>query len=206
MFYKKTSHHDPVTLDSSFYQRGNVVRIAMDLLGKGLFTRINGTLTGGVIVETEAYSWIERGCHAYMNKMTKRNAVMFQDGGIAYVYLCYGIHHLFNVVTNTGGKADAVLIRALEPTAGVEAMQHRMNASKPVRITSGPGKLTRALGIGREHNGTKLDSDGLWLSDLGVKIQKKGVQAGPRIGIDYAGADARLPWRFTVTGSQWLSK
>src|SRR5258706_3600770 len=113
-------------LDFSFYRRKDVVQIAKDLLGKVLVTYINGITTSGRIVETEAYSFVERGSHAFKGK-TKRNAVMFDSGGVAYVYLCYGIHHLFNIVTNEEAKADAVLIRALEPMHGVEQMIHRMN-------------------------------------------------------------------------------
>ena len=112
-------------LEVSFYKRNDVARIARELLGKALFTRQNGALTGGMIVETEAYSSIERGSHAYQNRRTKRNEVMFEAGGRAYVYLCYGIHNMFNVVTNSSGNADAVLIRALEPIEGIDLMVNR---------------------------------------------------------------------------------
>src|SRR5688572_14092169 len=112
-------------LPESFYQRTNVVKIARELLGKGLFTNVDGVLTGGIIVETEAYSWKERGCHAYGARKTNRNAIMFEKGGHSYVYLCYGMHHLFNVVTNTQDTADAVLIRALEPHTGRDNMKNR---------------------------------------------------------------------------------
>src|SRR5436190_18912609 len=100
-------------LEKTFYERPDVVKIARELLGKALYTRINGVVTGGMIVETEAYSWKERGCHAYSSRKTERNGIMFENGGNSYVYLCYGMHHLFNVVTNTTGVADAVLVRAL---------------------------------------------------------------------------------------------
>lgn len=193
-------------LTEAFYRRNDVTRIARDLLGKALFTRINGKTTAGLIVETEAYSWKERGCHAYDNRMTARNAVMFGEGGHAYVYLCYGMYNLFNVVTNREGKADAVLIRALEPVEGVELMQKRAGASKLHRITSGPGKLTRALGIDRKHNGMLLTSKQVWLEDAGVRAGSTLIQASPRIGIDYAGEDARLPWRYTIKDNVWVSK
>ena len=193
-------------LDDLFYQRTEVVRIARDLLGKGLFTQENGVMTGGVIVETEAYSYTERGCHAYQNRMTPRNEVMFEAGGHAYVYLCYGIHNLFNVVTNREGKADAVLIRALEPTKGIDLMISRLNAKNKTRITSGPSKLSRALGIDRTLNGVSLGSKCLWIEDLGRPIRKSEITSSQRIGIDYAGEDALLPWRFTVKNSQWISK
>ncbi len=193
-------------LDELFYQRRDVVRIARDLLGKGLFTQEKGTRTGGIIVETEAYSYTERGCHAYQNRMTHRNEVMFGAGGHAYVYLCYGIHHLFNVVTNRKGKADAVLIRALEPTDGIDLMMSRLHLKNQNRITSGPGKLTRALGIDRNFNGVGLGSDHLWIEDVGIKVPKNEITASPRIGIDYAGQDALLPWRFRVKDNEWTSK
>lgn len=193
-------------LDPSFYRRTQVVSIAKELVGKGLFTRVNGKTTGGIIVETEAYSHKERGCHAYQNRMTKRNEVMFREGGHAYVYLCYGIHNLFNVVTNFEGDADAVLIRALEPVEGIPLMMKRMNTKSQARITSGPGKLTKALAIDRGWNGDLLWSKHLWVEEMGTKTKAADLVASPRIGIDYAGADALLPWRFTLKGSTWVSK
>ena len=193
-------------LDESFYHGNDVVKIARDLLGKGLFTKFSNHLIGGMIVETEAYSHRERGCHAYQGKMTNRNEVMFRDGGHAYVYLCYGIHNMFNVVTNLEGEADAVLIRALEPVKGIEWMKKNMRTVTERRITSGPGKLTKALGIDRTHNASLLWSRHIWLEDLGVKLRRKDIEASPRIGIDYAGEDALLPWRFTIKGNPWISK
>jgi DNA-3-methyladenine glycosylase len=194
-----------LTID--FYQRKDVVKIARDLLGKGLFTSINGIVTGGMIVETEAYSWKEKGCHAYGAKKTPRNAVMFGQGGHAYVYLCYGMHYLFNIVTNVDGVADAVLIRALEPITGIDEMHLRRGTLKRnLHLTSGPGKLTKALGIDRTFNGKFLLNNDVWVEDFGIKIPLRNVVAGERIGIDYAGDDARLPWRFTIRGNEWVSK
>lgn len=194
-------------LSESFYQRDNVVKIARELIGKGLFTKIGSTITGGMIVETEAYSWKERGCHAYGAKKTMRNAVMFEKGGHSYVYLCYGMHHLFNVVTNAPNVADAVLVRAIEPLKGVELMKIRRGKSVNERqLTSGPGKLTRALGIDRNWNGKLLAGDEIWIEDLEQKIPTTKIEASARIGIAYAGEDALLPWRFTLKGNQWLSK
>jgi DNA-3-methyladenine glycosylase len=194
-------------LPSDFYERKDVVKVARDLLGKGLFTNINGVTTGGVIVETEAYSWKERGCHAFGAKKTQRNAIMFEKGGHAYVYLCYGMHHLFNVVTNKEGVADAVLIRALEPLVGLEEMQLRRGTlSSTFHLTSGPGKLTRALGIDRTFNAKFLLNSEVWLEDLGHKYAKDTIHASERIGIEYAGDDARLPWRFTIKGNKWISR
>ena len=194
-------------LNEDFYQGTDVVKIARELLGKVLFTRIDGVITGGTIVETEAYSWIERGCHAYGARKTARNEIMFRKGGFAYVYLCYGIHYLFNVVTNREDTPEAVLVRALEPLAGVDHMMERRVFPKPdFHLTSGPGKLTKALGIGRSFNGKYLLDDEIWIEDSGMKLAKNKIVASERIGIDYAGEDARLPWRFTIKGSAWVSK
>jgi DNA-3-methyladenine glycosylase len=194
-------------LSEDFYRGKNVVTIARNLLGKGLFTKIGGVITGGIIVETEAYSWKERGSHAFGARKTDRNAVMFENGGYSYVYLCYGIHNMFNVVTNVAGTADAVLIRALEPLKGIEEMKLRRGTLRnPFHLTSGPGKLCKALGIDRTFNRKFLLENEVWIEDLGKKIVKKDIEAGPRIGIDYAGEDAMLPWRFCIKGNKWVSR
>lgn len=196
-----------MTLPAAFFERKNVVKIARELLGKGLFTKIDGIVTGGMIVETEAYSWKEKGCHAFEGRKTARNEIMFSDGGYAYVYLCYGMHHLFNIVTNTKGTAEAVLVRAVEPVAGLEEMKARRGELKnPYHITSGPGKLTRALGIDRTFNGKYLRDTEVWIEDLGIIVKNKDILASKRIGIDYAGEDANLPWRFTIKDNKWVSK
>jgi DNA-3-methyladenine glycosylase len=194
-------------LKEDFYQRRNVVKIARDLLGKVLFTRVDGVTTGGMIVETEAYSWKERGCHAFGARKTARNAIMFEKGGFSYVYMCYGIHYLFNVVTNREDTPEAVLVRAVEPLEGIEKMvQRRSLPQSGFHLTSGPGKLTRALGIGRSFNGKFLLDDEIWIEDSGMKVPPKSIVAGERIGIDYAGDDALLPWRFFIGGNSWVSK
>lgn len=194
-------------LTESFYERTNVVKIARELLGKTLFTKISGVVTGGMIVETEAYSWKEKGCHAYGGKLTPRNKIMFDRGGHVYVYLCYGVHNLFNVVTNQAGTADAVLIRALEPIEGLNEMQRRRGELRnPFHLTSGPGKLTKAMGIDRSFNGKFLLNRDVWIEDIGEVVKSSSIVASERIGIDYAGEDARLPWRFTVKGNKWVSK
>ena len=192
-------------LSAEFYLRKNVTTVAKQLLGKVLLTRVDGHVAGGMIVETEAYSFIEKGCHAYRG-MTKRNEVMFEDGGVAYVYLCYGVHEMFNIVTNVKRKADAVLIRALEPVTGINIMTERMNTNSIRRITSGPGKLTKALGIDRSFNGKNLRGHEIWLEDRNQKIKPGDIESGARIGIDYAGDDALLPWRFFLKNNLWVSK
>lgn len=193
-------------LPEGFYRRENVVRIARELIGKQLFTSISGVITGGVIVETEAYSWKEKGCHAYGGRMTDRNKIMFSEGGHSYVYLCYGMHHLFNVVTNREGNADAVLIRALEPRVGLEEMKiRRGQLASEIHLTSGPGKLSKALGIDRTFNGKYLLNDEVWI-EKGEVIQSRHIVSSKRIGIDYAGKDAALPWRFSIKNNKWVSK
>jgi DNA-3-methyladenine glycosylase len=194
-------------LPEAFYRRSDVVKIARELIGKQLFTKVKGVITGGTIVETEAYSWKERGCHAFGGRMTERNKIMFAKGGHTYVYLCYGMHHLFNVVTNDEGIADAVLIRAIEPGVGMHEMAHRRgNLRSEIHLTSGPGKLTKALGIDRTFNGKFLLNDEVWIEDGDDVISRDRIVCSKRIGIDYAGEDAALPWRFSLKESKWVSK
>ncbi len=192
-------------LAKEFYQRRDVTIIAKELLGKVLFSKVSNRLTSGMIVETEAYSWREKGCHAYGNKMTARNASMFNMGGCAYVYLCYGIHNMVNIVTNEEGVADAILIRALEPIDGIDIMKERIGIASEKRITSGPGKLAKAMGIDRSFDGKDLTGKSIWIAD-GMEIKRKQIESTHRIGIDYAGEDALLPWRYYVNDNAWVSK
>lgn len=204
----RLSCHKPaaVKLKESFYQRSRVDNIARDLLGKVLVSRFNNMLTSGVIVETEAYSYKEKGCHAYNNLRTARTETMFDQGGTMYVYLCYGIHNMFNVVTNKKDKAEAVLIRALEPVEGMDVMMKRASVKNIHRITSGPGKLAKALGIDRTWDGELLTGDDVWVEDSGTKIASNKIVATSRVGIDYAGDDALLPWRFYLKDNPWISR
>ena len=191
-----------------FYLRDDVVQIAKDLLGKALFTRMNGKVTTGIVVETEAYSGRnDRACHANQHLRTGRTEVMFSEGGMAYVYLCYGIHHLFNVVTNIEGMADAILIRALEPLQGIdEMMQRRKMTSIEKRLTSGPGVLSEAMGIKTVHYGLSLVGDRIWFEDIRRTIPDEKIHASKRIGVDYAGEDALKPWRFYIKENTWVSR
>ncbi|MFZ6050466.1 DNA-3-methyladenine glycosylase [Halocola ammonii] len=197
----------PEKLPRSFYQREDVVQIARDLLGKQLVTEIGGVRTSAKIVETEAYKGsTDRACHAFNYRKTKRTAVMFEPGGVAYVYLCYGIHHLFNIITNIEGEPDAVLIRAAEPLEGIEEMLARREMTElKARLTAGPGSLSKALGIRKEQTGVDLTDDQIWLEDYGETISSELIIASPRVGIDYAGEDAKLPWRFRVKENKWVS-
>lgn len=194
-------------LTRAYYQQPDVVALARDLVGKYLFTRIDGVLTGGRIVETEAYAHIaDQACHSHLGRFTKRTRVMYEAGGVAYVYLIYGRYALFNIITNVAGKADAVLIRGLEPTVGLAEMQLRRGLARPVRnLTAGPGLLTQALGITVQHYGTDLTQDLIWLEDHHEPVPAEELIASPRVGIDYAGTDAALPWRFRLKGSPWTS-
>ncbi len=195
-------------LPQSYYLGTDVVAISKDLLGKYLFTCINGELTGGFIVETEAYNGaVDRASHAYGNRRTKRTEVMFHEGGIAYIYLCYGIHEMLNIVTSTEGHAQAILIRAIEPTTGIDIMLARKNMKilKP-NLTAGPGSVAKALGIDRKLNGISMQSDTLWIEDRGLTFTDEQIAAVPRIGVAYAGQDALLPYRFYVKGNKFVSK
>jgi len=169
------------------------------------FAHLDGKLTKGRIVATGAYSYLEKGCHAYNHKRTNRTIPMFENGGMAYVYLCYGVHSLFNIVTNKEGLADAVLIRAIEPVDGVEEMLLRRPVSKLSELGSGPGKLTKALKITLGHNMTDLNEHVIWLED-GMSAEEGQIVATTRIGIDYPQEDALLPWRFYIKENSCISK
>lgn len=194
-------------LSPEFYQRANVLRIAKDLLGKILVTRWNGIVTSARIVETEAYAGVkDKASHAYGARITKRNAVMYRRGGVAYVYLIYGIHHLFNVVTNLDGTPHAILIRAGEPLEGINEMLKRTGKAKPDQtLTRGPGNLSKALGIYTLHTGVSLFDERLFIADDGWHYEKNEIASSPRIGVDYAGKDALLPYRFYVKGNPFVS-
>ena len=195
-------------LPFSFYQNTDVNSLAVQLLGKQLFTLIDGRLTGGTIVETEAYNGIEdKASHAYGGRLTNRTSTMYQSGGVSYVYLCYGIHHLFNVVTAPEGVPHAVLIRGVEPVAGLDVMLERRNmaALKP-NLTAGPGALAKALGIDKVLNAKDLLGDEIWIEDNGVIVPGSSVVASPRVGVDYAGDHALLPWRYYIKGNKFVSR
>ena len=197
-------------ITKSFYLREDVVQISKDLLGKFLVTNFYGQLTVGKIVETEAYrAPDDKACHAYNNKRTKRTEVMFAEGGVAYVYLIYGMYHLFNVVTAKKDMAHAVLIRGVEPVENVETMLERRNFTKlKNNLTAGPGTLSIALGINKEHTGISLlDKKSLiWIEDRGVIISEENIIASPRVGVGYAEECALWNWRFRVKDSKWTSK
>jgi DNA-3-methyladenine glycosylase len=198
---------DMEKLNFSFYQRQNVVHIAKELLGKILVTNWKGIITSGRIVECEAYAGvIDKASHASGGRRTARNEIMYGEGGYAYVYLCYGIHHLFNVVTNSKELPHAILIRGLDPLEGIEEMLLRTNKKQlDHTLTRGPGNVSKALGISTKHTGMSLVGEKIFIADDGVKSIKKLVAASPRIGVDYAGKDALLPYRFYIRGNPFVS-
>lgn len=176
------------------------MNLAQELLGKVIRTEFDGVVTSAIITETEAYRGPEdRASHAWNNRRTARTETMFAEGGVAYVYLCYGIHHLFNVVTGPKDLPHAVLLRAVEPLEGLEAMLQRRGLEKPRKgWLRGPGSAARALGLHTAHSGQPLHDPlgNILILDAGHAVRREDILAGPRVGVDYAGEDAKLPWRF----------
>lgn len=194
-------------LSKEYFLNEDVLFLAKDLLGKKLFSNINGHLTGGIIVETEAYQAPEdKASHAFGNKRTPRTEPFYLEGGIAYVYLCYGIHNLFNIVTNKENIPHAILIRAIEPSEGIEIMLERRRRIKiSSDLTAGPGALSVALGINVNHNKEDLTGNTIWLED-NLKVIDESIIKGPRVGVAYAGEWASMPWRFKIKDNHWVSK
>jgi DNA-3-methyladenine glycosylase len=187
-----------------FYQRSDVVQIAKEMVGLYLFHETSDGLAGGRIVETEAYCGREdKACHAHKGR-TRRTEVMFQSGGRAYIYLCYGLFHLFNVVTNEEDQADAVLIRAIEPVEGFELMRLR-TGKKPSdsRLASGPGLVGKAMGFHSRQSGVLLGENIQLVRKM--KVEPFEVECTARVGVDYAGEDALLPWRFVMKDNPYVS-
>ncbi|MDR1346929.1 MAG: DNA-3-methyladenine glycosylase [Prevotellaceae bacterium] len=186
--------------DLSFYTRNDVVQISRELLGKALCTNIDGKRTEAIIVETEAYAGItDKASHAYDGRRTKRTEVMFYEGGHAYIYLCYGMYSLFNVVTNVKNIPHAVLIRGAVALSGTETMLQRTGRKKLTDdLLVGPGKLSKALGLHFSLTGSSLFGDTVWIEDKGITVSPENIISAPRIGIDYAEEDALLPYRFTA--------
>ncbi len=194
-------------LPIEFYQRKNVLQIAKELLGKVIVTKWDNIVTSARIVECEAYAGvIDKASHAYNARRTKRNEVMYSHGGFAYVYLCYGIHHLFNVVTNSEEVPHAILIRGGEPMKGIKEMLKRTGKKNlDNTLTRGPGNLSKALGIYTVHSGMSLLDKKLFIADDGFRFKKKEISASPRIGVDYAGNHALWHYRFYIKGNPFVS-
>jgi DNA-3-methyladenine glycosylase len=190
-------------LPLKYFQQDDVVALSKEILGKVIYTKINGKTTAGIITETEAYAGInDKASHAYGGKITKRNEVMYHNGGVAYVYLCYGLHYLFNVVTNIKNIPHAILIRSIYPILGIEEILRRRNLKHLSKnSTIGPGKVTQALGINLSHNGILLNGKQIWIENRGIIIPENKINVGTRIGVEYAQEDALLPYRFWVNHS-----
>src|SRR5210317_603309 len=182
-------------LPKSYYQDENVVELARAFIGKVLVSNISGVLTSGIITETEAYAGIhDRASHAWGGRRTERTAPMYLDGGIAYVYLIYGMYSLFNIVTAPSGTPHAVLVRGIQPLEGREQMKKRRGTSKITGLSDGPGKLSIAMGIHYSQTGEDLGGNRIWIEDRGISPEPGKITVGPRIGVDYAGKDAGLPY------------
>ena len=185
-------------ISSIFFLNNNVQKIAQDLLGKIIYTNINGQITSAVITETEAYRGLEdKASHAYNNKRTGRTEVMYKNGGCCYIYLCYGIHYLFNIITNKKNIPHAVLIRSGEVRSGLKHVKRRRGDTiSTSKLLQGPGNFTKGLGINMNLNGIYLNKNQIWIED--TLISKKQIQKTPRIGVGYAQEDALLPWRYIL--------
>ncbi|CAN5602476.1 DNA-3-methyladenine glycosylase [soil metagenome] len=196
-----------VKLNASFYNRSNVLKVAEELIGKILVTNFDHKLTAVRIVETEAYNGvIDKASHAYNNRRTARTEVMYGKPGTAYVYLCYGIHHLFNVVTNAKEIPHAVLIRGAEPLFGFDTMLERTGKLQVANtLTRGPGNVSKALGINTVHTALSLLGKRVFILDDGFDAHKTEIATSVRIGVDYAAEDALLPYRFYVKGNAFVS-
>src|SRR3984957_4997040 len=188
-----------------FYLDDDVVSLGQKLLGKYLFTKTEEGIVGGIITETESYKGpFDKASHAYNSRRTPRNEVMYHKGGIAYVYICYGIHHLLNIVTNREEIPHAILIRSIKPTFGLELMlKRRKKETLDETLTMGPGNVSQALDVTRSLNGESLTGSRIWIEDGGLNPKKEEIHASPRVGIDYAGEHALLPWRFRLRGYRY---
>lgn len=190
-----------MVISSDYYLNDNVLYLAQNLIGKYIFTQIDGQIAGGIITETEAYQGItDKASHAFGGRRTQRNEMMYARGGVIYVYLCYGVHFLLNIVTNQRDIPDAILIRSIIPTHGEELMLKRTGKLKVTPdLAQGPGKVSKCLGINKLHNGLSLNSDMVWLENRDLLISPEGIIASPRIGVDYAAEDALRPNRFYLS-------
>ncbi|PXY47092.1 DNA-3-methyladenine glycosylase [Flavobacterium hydrophilum] len=202
------NHNNHTKLQLSYYLNPDVLFLAKDLLGKVLFTQINGEVTAGVIIETEAYFGVtDKASHAYGGRRTNRTETMYSEGGVSYVYLCYGIHHLFNIVSSVKGEPHAVLIRGIEPLIGKDIMEIRRNMSAvKAAISSGPGSVAKAMGIDKSFNQKDLTGEEIWIEDYNIRYNSDEIVSTPRVGVAYAQEDAFLPWRFFIKDNKYVSK
>ncbi|MDO9374763.1 MAG: DNA-3-methyladenine glycosylase [Ferruginibacter sp.] len=194
-----------LTID--FFNRDNVVQIAKELIGKILVTNFNVVRTSGRIVETEAYVGLtDKASHSFAGKPTPRNEHMYAQAGTAYIYVCYGIHQMFNIVTNSSGVPDAILVRALDPLDGIDFMLERTGKlSLDYSLTRGPGNVGKALGFNKRYSGYSLAGGEIFIEDDNIKFGVDAIRSSPRIGVAYAGVDAQLPYRFYFKGNRFVS-
>ena len=187
-------------LSEEFYLRTDVITLARELIGKVLVTRFDRKTTSGIITETEAYNGVvDKASHAYNGRRTARNEHMYSSGGTSYVYICYGLHHLFNVVTNVQGEPHAILIRAIKPLEGIEHMLRRRKKTLIDKtLCGGPGTVAQALGINKQHSGLSLLGNKIWIEDRNIEINSKAIKITSRIGVESARKDALLPYRFVL--------
>jgi len=197
-----------VKLPQTFYLRDDVVTISRDLIGKVLCTRIGATVTKAIITETEAYAGItDKASHAYGGRRTRRTEPMYGPGGTVYVYLCYGIHHLFNVVTNEADIPHAVLVRGGKPLEGIDTiLKRRKKHAIDKSLLAGPGTLAQGLAITTALSGTSLLDGAIWIEDHGIAVDPQSLQTRPRVGVDYAGEDAARPYRFLIDFSELVAR
>lgn len=190
-----------------FYERTDVVLIAKELIGKIIVTKFNNLITSGRIVETEAYIGLtDRASHSFGGRRTARNEYMYASAGTAYVYICYGMHHLFNIVSNEKDIPDAILIRAIEPMKGIDVMLKRTGKLKlDNTLTKGPGNAAKALGISKKHSGISLMKGEIYIADDGFKIGEALIGISRRIGIENSAEAALLPYRFYIRDNRFVS-
>ncbi len=195
-------------LPIDFFRREDTLTIAKELLGKTLLVLgEDNEWSGGIITEVEAYLGAQdKACHAYNYRKTKRNEVMFQQGGIAYVYFCYGMYDMLNFVTNKEGEPHAILIRAIKPTINIEKILQRRNLEKLTpKVSAGPGRLTKALNITTKYNGEPLTGNKIYVLNAET-VPEENIIATPRIGIKYAEEDKYKPYRFYIKNEKFVSK
>jgi DNA-3-methyladenine glycosylase len=194
-------------LPPKYFQNDDTLFLSQKLLGKFLVTSVDNVITSGMIVETEGYLGAnDRASHAFSNRRTKRTEILFLPGGHLYVYLCYGIHSLLNIVTGEKNVPHGILIRAIEPSEGVDLMLKRRNLRQLTHsLTSGPGSLAKALGITCKLSGEPV-GEKVWVEDRGVVISEDQILVTPRIGVGYAKEHALLPYRFEIKNNPWVTK
>ena len=198
----------PTKLPAAFFQRPDALQIARDLLGKHLYTNLNGIVTAGRVVETEAYRHVgDQSMTLHLQRKREQAQGLYVPGGHAYIYTVYNRHALFNIATHDARHPDAVLIRAVEPTVGIAEMLRRRGLAKPVRaLTAGPGVLSQALGITPALTGQPVTGEVIWFEDYGEEVAPVAILASARVGLAYAGAEAAgRPWRFRLHDSKWTS-